>query len=89
MEEALNIAMQTHGTGSFTRPIVLIIMVLVIVTIISAVRKQRKKSKLIPNRSSQRNRRGTNGLGRRRQGLSAGFLAGISGIAWDFCLLLH
>jgi len=48
MEEALNIAMQTHGTGSFTRPIVLIIMVLVIVTIISAVRKQRKKSKLIP-----------------------------------------
>ena len=48
MEEAMNLAMQTHGYGSFTRPIVLVIAVLVIITLISAVRKQNQKRKLAP-----------------------------------------
>ena len=38
METAMNISVQTHGAGSFTRPIVLIIMVLVVVTVMFAVR---------------------------------------------------
>jgi hypothetical protein len=38
METAMNISVQTHGAGSFTRPIVLIIIVLVVITVIFAVR---------------------------------------------------
>ncbi len=45
MEEAMNLSMQTHAWGSFTRPIVLVIIVLIIATIIHAVMKQRKKQK--------------------------------------------
>ena len=43
MEEAMNLSMQVHGWGSFTRPIVLIIIALTVITIIYAVRNQRKK----------------------------------------------
>ena len=38
METAMNISIQTHGSGSFTRPIVLIIVVLTVITLIFAVR---------------------------------------------------
>jgi TctA family transporter len=48
MEEAMNLAMQTHGTGSFTRPIVLIIAVLTVVTLVGAIRKQNKKKRALP-----------------------------------------
>jgi len=43
MEEAMNLSMQVHGWGSFTRPIVLIIIALTLITVIYAVRNQRKK----------------------------------------------
>lgn len=48
MEEAMNLSMQVHGWGSFTRPIVIGIIVLVILTVIHAVRKQNKKKKENP-----------------------------------------
>jgi TctA family transporter len=48
MEESQNLAMQVHGWGSFTRPIVMGIIVLVIVTLIHSVRKQNKKKKEKP-----------------------------------------
>ena len=48
MEEAMNLAMQTHGMGSFTRPIVLVIAALVVITVISAIRKQNKKINAVP-----------------------------------------
>jgi hypothetical protein len=38
MENAMNLSVQVHGMGSFTRPIVLIITVLVVITVIFAVR---------------------------------------------------
>jgi putative tricarboxylic transport membrane protein len=44
MEEAMILAMQVHGWGSFTRPIVMGIIVLIILTVIHAVRKQKKKN---------------------------------------------
>ena len=44
MEEAMNLSMQTHGWGSFSRPIVLVIIVLIVLTVVFAVRKQKKKS---------------------------------------------
>ena len=43
MEEAMNLSMQVHAWGSFTRPIVLVVITLIILTIILAVRKQKKK----------------------------------------------
>ena len=43
MEEAMNLSMQVHAWGSFTRPIVLVVIALIILTIILAVRKQKKK----------------------------------------------
>tara|TARA_Y100001934_G_scaffold235816_1_gene286859 strand:- start:454 stop:2478 length:2025 start_codon:yes stop_codon:yes gene_type:complete len=43
MEEAMNLSMQVHGWGSFTRPIVLIIIALTVITVIYAMRNQRKK----------------------------------------------
>ncbi|MBK17756.1 MAG: hypothetical protein CMM52_02815 [Rhodospirillaceae bacterium] len=44
MEEAMNLSMQVHGWGSFSRPIVLIIIALIVITVIFAVRKQKRKS---------------------------------------------
>jgi TctA family transporter len=48
METALNLAVQTHGAASFTRPIVMIISVLVVVTVVFAVRGQRRKRRAPP-----------------------------------------
>jgi putative tricarboxylic transport membrane protein len=45
MEEAMNLSMQVHGWGSFTRPIVMGVVVLIIITIIHGVRSQSKKKK--------------------------------------------
>jgi cbb3-type cytochrome oxidase subunit 3 len=39
----MNLSMQVHAWGSFTRPIVLVVITLIILTIILAVRKQKKK----------------------------------------------
>jgi TctA family transporter len=44
MEEALNLSMQTHGWGSVTRPIVMIIIALTIITLFMSARKQRQKN---------------------------------------------
>ncbi len=52
MEEAMNLSMQTHGWGSFSRPIVLVVIALIILTIISAIRKQKKKKALLAERRS-------------------------------------
>jgi TctA family transporter len=43
MEEALNLSMQTHAWGSFTRPIVMIIIALTIITLFMSIRGQRQK----------------------------------------------
>lgn len=43
MEEAMALSMQTHGWGSFTRPIVLVIIALTVITVVMTVRKQRAK----------------------------------------------
>ena len=45
MEEALVLSNQTHGWGSVTRPIVLIIIVLTLLTIFVSIRQQIKKKK--------------------------------------------
>ena len=45
MEESMNLSMQTHAWGSFTRPIVLVIIALILATIIHSVAKQRRKTK--------------------------------------------
>lgn len=59
MEEAMNLSMQVHGWGSFTRPIVLIIIALTIITVIFAVRSQRKKR---AQREVQGNEAGVNSI---------------------------
>ncbi len=48
MEEALVLSNQTHGWGSVTRPIVLIIIVLTLLTIFVSIRQQIKKKKKEP-----------------------------------------
>ena len=45
MEEALVLAKQTHGWGSFGRPIVLVIIALIILTLVLSIRGQRKKKR--------------------------------------------
>ncbi len=47
MEEAMILAMQIHGSGSFTRPIVMVLMVMTVLTVIAAIRKKRKKTREI------------------------------------------
>jgi TctA family transporter len=46
MEEAMVLAMQVHGTGSFTRPIVLVLIALIFLTVILSIRKRRLKQKM-------------------------------------------
>lgn len=48
MEESMNLAKQTHGWESFSRPIVMVIIVIIVATIIHAIRKQNKNKKALP-----------------------------------------